>query len=210
MSVVPFANAPEPDAEPAAHSDAADVQQEMIALKAKLEEAAGDCGRLQTSIASQQQLEQLLRQGRLHLQEMRSRLEQVTGDRGRLETELNDSKTAHQRAIGDLQTLQTQLGDLRGQLLHAAAERDRLTTQIAEQEAAHKRYVDDRTDDRVNFERLLAEAASNQREMMEELNEQRQQLDSLREAAMRAQSLAREIMRAHENLQNLTSADPTK
>jgi chromosome segregation ATPase len=198
MSVVPFANGPEPGAESTAPCDAADPQQQMLALKATLEAAAADCARLQNGLVSQQQLEQLLRQGRTHLQEMRSRLEQSTADRGRLEAEFNDAKSARQREVGDLQA---QLGNVREELQQAAAERDRLARQLAEQEAAHKRYVDDRTDERVKFERLLAEATSNQRQMAEELGEHRQQIDTLREAAMRAQSLAREIMRAHEKLQ---------
>jgi chromosome segregation ATPase len=207
MSVVPFANGPESDAEPAAPSDAADPQQQVLALKAMLEAAVGDCTRLQNSLVSQQQLEQLLRQGRTHLQEMRSRLEQATADRGRLEAEVNeanDARNARQREVGDLQT---QLGNVREELQQAAAERDRLARQLAEQEAAHQRYVEDRTEDRIKFERLLAEATSNQRQMVEELGEQQQQLDTLREAAMRAQSLAREIMRAHEKLQ-LKAVDP--
>ncbi|MSO56881.1 MAG: hypothetical protein EXQ55_08180 [Acidobacteria bacterium] len=202
MSVVSFVNAPEPGSEPAAPSDTSDLQQEMLALTAKLEGAVADCARLQNSLVSQQQLEQLLRQGRTHLHEMRSRLEHVTADRGRLEAEFNESRNAQQREVGELQN---QLDNLREQLQQAAGERDRLARQLAEQEAAHQRDVEERTDDRIKFKRLLAEATSNQRQMAEELNEQRQQIDTLRETAMRAQSLAREIMRAHESLQSKTN-----
>jgi DNA repair exonuclease SbcCD ATPase subunit len=205
MSVVPFAPASNSDvdlaSEPAdsAQQEAGDLRQWVLALQKNLEEAAGECARLQSAIASQQQLEQLLRQGRAHLQDLRSQLQQITGDRDRLETELRDQKTAHRREVEQLQTQQGEQMDIvREQLRKTSGERDRLARDLAEREAAHQQYAEERADERSTFERLLAEATANQRDMVQELDEQRQEVHTLREAAMRAQSLAREIMRAHE------------
>jgi chromosome segregation ATPase len=226
---------PETSTDPKAQAETADARQQMLALKKKLEEAASDFGRLQNSLASQQQLEQLLRQGRIHLQDLRSRLQQMTAERDRIETDFSDHKTAHQREVDRLQTkidettrqafLQQTLAEqrerdmlsneqerlhqvdaLEKQLQKATVERDRLSSQLQEREAAHQVFAEERADERSTFERLLAEATANQREMVEELDEQRQQIDTLREAAVRAQSLARQIMRAHEEI----TADKSK
>ena len=104
-------------------TDADQVQQQVSALKKKLEDAANEVGSLQRSITSQQQLEQLLRQGRAHLQDLRNRLQEVSGDRDRLVTELNARKTAHQREVEELEQ---QLGQSHEQLQKMTAERDRL------------------------------------------------------------------------------------
>jgi chromosome segregation ATPase len=216
-------------AEPTAASGAIDTQQQLLALKQKLEEAVGECEHLQGSLTSQQQLEQLLLQGRTHLQDLRTRLQHMTAERDRLQIELSDRQTAHQHEVervqiqlGEMtnaaflqrmlaeqrdrdtrakqQDQQQQIDALDEQLQNTVAERDSLTAQLEQHEAAHRRFADERADERFTFERLLAEATSNQRDMVQELDEKRQQLETLREAAMRAQSLAREIMRAHEKI----------
>ena len=195
MSVVPFSAAPGPDAPSPAHADAAETGQRMLEIKRQLEEAAAQIEILQRGLATQAELEQLLKQGRTHLQDLRGRLQQTTAERDRVQAELADTKRAHKTEIDQLTR---QMDDVRQELQSAAAERDRVTAQLAEEDAAHKRFAEERADERSTFKRLLDEASSNQRDMMQELNEQRQQLDTLREAAMRAQSFAREIMRAHE------------
>jgi len=211
--------------------DAGDAGQLVLVLKRKLEEAASDLGRVQTNLATQQQLEHLLKQGRTHLQEMRSRLQDVTAERDRLNTEFGDHKIAHER---DVERLQAQIDEttrqaflqrtqaeqrerdllakdqdqhdrldgLERQLQKTTVERDRLTAQLQDQEAAYKQFADERADERATFERVIAEATANQREMVQELDEKRQQIETLREAAMRAQSLARQIMRAHEAIES--------
>lgn len=240
MSTLPFA-APRPDAEswpaepadparaeatahaePCAQAEPADVRQQVLGLKKKLEEAATDFGHLQSSLVSHQQLEQLLRQGRTHLQEMRTRLVQMTAERDRLTAELSEQKSAHQSELDRLhnqieeatreallqQTLAEQrerdmaseIDVLTEQLQKTTAERNRVGVQLEDREAAYKQFADERSEERFTFERLLAEATSNQREMVQERDEQRQQIETLREAAMRAQALARQIMRAHEGL----------
>jgi chromosome segregation ATPase len=217
------------NAEPVATSGAIDTQQQLFALKHKLEEAVGECEQLQSSLTSQQQLEQLLLQGRTHLQDLRARLQHTTAERDRLQIELSDRQTAHQHEV---ERLQIQLGEMTNaaflqrmlaeqrerdtrakqqdqqqqidaldeQLQNTVAERDSLTVQLEQHEASHRQFADERADERFTFERLLAQATSNQRDMVQELDEKRQQLETLREAAMRAQSLAREIMRAHEKI----------
>ena len=203
MSVVPFNASPGSDATPPAQTDATDARQRMLVVKQKLDEAASEIEAVQTSLASQQDLEQLLKQGRIHLQDLRNRLQQTVTERDELQAQLAESAKAHQRAI---EQIERQIDDLREALQGATADRNRLAAQLAEQEASHTRFAEERSDERSTFKRLLDEASSNQREMMEELDEQRQQLDSLREAAMRAQNFAREIMRAHES----AAALPTK
>jgi hypothetical protein len=236
MSTLPFAAARQTDAEswPSESADApraetkaeatiqtqpADVRQQVLGLKKKLEEAASEFGHLQTNLASQQQLEQLLRQGRTHLQDLRTRLQQVTAERDRLDAELTEHKAAHRIELDRLQNQieetarqherdiaskeqehQFQVEALEEHLNKTTAERNRLTVQLEDREASYKQFADERSEERFTFERLLAEATANQREMVRELDEQRQQIETLREAAMRAQSLAREIMRAHEGL----------
>lgn len=197
MSVVPFTASPE-DAETTAPTltEAADARQRMLAVKRKLDEALSEIDSVQTNLASQHDLEQLLKQGRTHLQDLRNRLQQTAGERDRLQAELAESARTHQRAV---EQIERQMDDVRAELQSATAERNRLALQLAEQEASHARFAEERSDERTTFKRLLDEASSNQREMMEELEGQREQLDSLREAAMRAQNFAREIMRAHES-----------
>lgn len=111
MTVLPFAPAAPSDvepspaeparreslAEPAAQPQAADVRQQVLDLKRKLEEAANESGRLLSSVTSQQQLEQLLAQGRALLQELRSRLQQITAERDRLVTQLAEREVAHKQ-----------------------------------------------------------------------------------------------------------------
>jgi chromosome segregation ATPase len=195
MSVVPFNTSPASDGEGSAQPEAPDPRQRMLGVKRKLEEASGEIEALQSSLASQQELEKLLKQGRAHLQDLRNRLQQTAADRDRLQAELADSATAHQR---DVEQLVQQVDGLRAELQGATAERNRLASQLDEQEAAHKQFAGQYADERSTFTRLLDEAASIQRELTEEVQEQRRQIHTLRESAMRAQSFARDIIRAHE------------
>jgi chromosome segregation ATPase len=190
--------------EPAPQGEAADARQQVSVLKRKLEEAAAEAGRMQASLASQQQLEHLLKQGRTHLQDMRLRLEQVSAERDRLQTELSDHAVARQREVAELQA---QIDDIRKQLHNVSTERDGLATQLEEREAAHERSEEERAGEHATFERLLAEAKSSQTQMLQEIGEHRQQVDSLRGAANRAQSFAREIIRAHEGAPPPDSTD---
>ena len=102
MSVVPFNTSPASDAEASGQPEAPDARQRMLGVKRKLEEASGEIEALQSSLASQQELEKLLKQGRAYLQDLRSRLQQTATDRDRLQAELADSVTAHQRDVEQL------------------------------------------------------------------------------------------------------------
>jgi chromosome segregation ATPase len=195
MSVVPFTTSPATETSVAAHT-AADARERMLGVKRQLDEALSEIESIQSTLASQHDLEQLLKQGKTHLQDLRSRLQQTVGERDRLQAELVESGKAHQRAV---EQIERQMDDLRAVLQGVTAERNRVAAQLAEQQASHARFAEERTDERNTFKRLLDEASSNQREMMVELNEQREQLETLREAAMRAQNFAREIMRTHDS-----------
>ena len=185
MSVVPFATQPGSDDAAPAHTDAADARQRMLAVKRTLDEASAAVESLQSALAAQHELEQLLKQGRAHLQDLRARLQRTEEDRDRLHTELAESRRTHQRDVDELQQ------------------------HLEQQSAAHRQLAQERETERGTFTGLLNEAASREREMMEEREQLRQQIDALREAGMRAQSLASEIMRVHEATA-LPSPGPTE
>jgi chromosome segregation ATPase len=181
MSVVPFATSSGSDPA-AATTDAADARQQMLAVKRTLDEASAAVESLQGALAAQHELEQLLKQGRAHLQDLRARLQHAENERERFRadlvesrTALDESRTAHQ---GDIEQLQRQLD---------------------EQAAAHTQYAEERTNERSTFTRLLNEAEAKEREMIQERDAQRQQIEALRDAGLRAQALAREIIQAHEH-----------
>jgi chromosome segregation ATPase len=212
MSVVPFNTSPASDGEASGQPEAPDARQRMLGVKRKLEEASGEIEALQSSLASQKELEKLLKQGRDYLQDLRNRLQQTAADRDglqaerdRLQAELADSATAHQR---DVEQLVRQMDGLREELQGATADRNRLASQLDVQEAAHKQFAGQYADERSTFTRLLDEAASIQRELTEEVQEQRRQIHTLRESAMRAQSFARDIIRAHEAAPPLPDQKP--
>jgi chromosome segregation ATPase len=144
----------------------------------------------------QQELEQLLRLGRAHLQDLRARLQLTATEGDRLQAEIADSASAHQRAVD---ALQGQMDDLRTQFQDAAAERNRMAAQLGEQDAAHQQFAQERADERSTFKRLMDEALCSHREMTEQLEEQRRQIEILHAAAVRAQSLAREIVGVHDS-----------
>jgi chromosome segregation ATPase len=159
MSVVPFTASPESAAEQGSQNHATDARHQMDALKRKLEEAVAGIEGLQRSLGAQEQLEQLLKQGRTHLQDLRSRLQQataqlqqVTAERDRLQAESTESKKAHQIEVDHLQR---QTDDLRAELKGVTAERNRLAAHVEEREAAHKQFAEERTDERTTFKRLL-------------------------------------------------------
>ena len=174
MSVVPFASSPDSEDAGPAPTDAADARQRMLAVKRTLEDASAAVESLQSTLAAQHELEQLLKQGRTHLQDLRARLQRTEEERDRFRNELSDSQRTHQRDV------------------------DQLRQQLDEQAAVHRQFAEERENERTTFTRLLNDAGAKEREMVEERDQQRQYIEALREAGMRAQSLAREIMRAHE------------
>jgi fumarate hydratase class II len=184
MSVVPFATSPGSEEAGPAQTDAADARQRMLTVKRTLEEASAAVESLQSTLAAQHELEQLLKQGRTHLQDLRARLQRAEEERDRFHAELAEARRTHQRDV------------------------DQLQQQLDEQAAAHRQFAEERENERSTFTRLLNEGESKEREMMQERDQQRQQLDALREAGMRAQSLAREIVRTHESAAAVPPAPP--
>ena len=163
---------------PLEENTAAEAGHQLVGLKKTLEEATQQIGSLQTLLATQQHLEQLLKQGRAHLHEMRSRLQQATSERDELQSRVDGLQVETQQAT---------------------AERERLAVTLREHEERQQRMAQERAEERKAFERMLEESAAHKRDMAAEIDEQRQVIQSLREAAGRAQSLAREIVRAHED-----------
>lgn len=89
--------------EAAAQAAPAAARQQLSALNEELEEATNKFERLQGALAIQQHLEELLREGRTRLQDLRSRLQEMTAERDVLQTALNDHATAHRLEIEGLQ-----------------------------------------------------------------------------------------------------------
>ena len=174
MSVVRFATSPGSEETGPAPVDAGDARQQMLSVKRTLEEASAAVESLQGALAAQHELEQLLKQGRSHLQDLRARLQRTEEERDRLHGELGESRRMYQHDV------------------------DQLQQQLDEQAAALRQSAEERATERDTFTRLLNEAGEKERGLMEERERQRQHIEALRDAGMRAQSLAREIMRAHE------------
>jgi hypothetical protein len=180
-----------PDIAPATDVTKPDVGQQLIDLQAQLEHAAVKCANLQQGLATQQQLEQLLRQGRTHLHDLRARLQQTTAERNQLATELNERKTAYLRELdrletqlqeataqgllqrtraeqldGDLQSKEQerrqQVDGLRNEIQQMTAERDRLGTDLAEREATQKELAARLAEREGAYKQLTAEREEEQ------------------------------------------------
>ena len=95
MSVVPFSASPGSEPPPS-QVEASEARQRMLDIKRQLEEAVAQIESLQSALATQGELEQLLKQGRVHLQDLRNRVQQVSAERDKLQEELADAKRSHQ------------------------------------------------------------------------------------------------------------------
>ena len=110
MSVVPFNQLPGAGAEPSETAEPANVRQP--------ERNAN--------------LEELLKQGRAHLLDLRSRLQQATMERERLQTALAESRDTHER---DLDQLRRRLDHVSQELGQSETERERLTALLDTRDA---------------------------------------------------------------------------
>ena len=176
MSVVPFATSSGSDPA-AAPTDAADARQQMLAVKRTLDEASAAVESLQGALAAQHELEQLLKQGRTHLQDLRARLQHAEEERERF-------VPSSSRAAPRISATSSNCS--------GSSTNRRPPTRSSQRSAP-------RATQRSTFTRLLNEAESKEREMIQERDALRQQIEALRDAGMRAQSLAREIIQAHEH-----------
>ncbi len=125
--------------------------------------------RLQQALAKQSQLEQLLRAGRTHLQDLRTKVKDAEAERERLSTLLGELETAHQEA-------RQHPNDLRAQLDETISQRDLLLTRVGELETRHQQQlVDGQTV-------LLKEQEAQQRlnDLQGQLQETTAQRDQLR------------------------------
>jgi PAS domain S-box-containing protein len=119
---------------------------ELKQLEARLEESEADRDRLERALSRLPQLEQLLKQGRVHLQDLRTKLEEANTERDHLSAKLGEREAANeqlwteqaelQNALSDRQ--QRELFDLQAQLQEAIAARDRLAASLNERAAAYE------------------------------------------------------------------------
>jgi hypothetical protein len=147
----------------------------------------------QRALAEREQLEQLLKAGRKHLQLQRAQLAEAAAERQRLETLLQENQSAHQRAIDEqaelqraltvqhqldlqsaAQAAQQSVDGLRTQVTEAAAERQRLETLLRESERAHQRAIDEQ----VELQRALT--VRHQLDLQTASDAAQQQLDEVR------------------------------
>lgn len=164
-----------PDTMPATDLTKAEVGQQLVDLQKQLERAAINCATVQQGLATQQQLEQLLRQGRTHLHDLRTRLQQTTAERNQLATELNERKTAYLRELDRLET-QLQEATAQGLLQRTVAEQLENELQLKEQERKEqvdglRNEIQQMTAERDRFATDLAERETTQKELAARLAE---------------------------------------
>jgi chromosome segregation ATPase len=130
------------------------VSTELKDLEARLEASEADRGRLEQALSRLPQLEQLLKQGRLHLQDLRAKLDEANSERDRLSARLGEREAANeqlwteqaelQQALSDQQ--QRELFDLQAQLQETIVARDKLVAALNERAAAYDRLRQESAD----------------------------------------------------------------
>jgi hypothetical protein len=157
------------------------------------------------------QLEQLLKQGRVHLQDLRARLEQATKERDQLIALLKERDAAHEKLWAEQAELQRadaerharELANLRAELSEALVARDAAITRRDELDSQLK----DAAAIRAELDETIA-ARDRLEDQLREADEQRVSLEKahavavhdveqLRADADRAAALAREIFEIH-------------
>src|SRR5688572_1424872 len=118
MSVVPFSASSEPDSGASAQTDAIEARERMETVRQALADVSGEIDLIQKTLASQQELEQLLKQGRAHLQDLRGRLQLAVAERDKVQAEFAECTKANQTAID---ALERELDDSRAELRSAVA-----------------------------------------------------------------------------------------
>jgi chromosome segregation ATPase len=153
------------------------VSVEVKELQAKLDEAEADRDRLERALSRLPQLEQLLKQGKTHLQDLRTRLEEATSERNRLEAQLNEREAANEqlwgeqaeleRALADRQ--QRELDELQGRLLDANATRDAVAARLHAREIEHDQLIEASRQELSVLQRKLDEAISEKDQLVTQL-----------------------------------------
>jgi chromosome segregation ATPase len=158
------------------------------------------------------QLEQLLKQGRVHLQDLRSRLEQATKERDQLAAELKARDASHEQLWADQAELQRadaerharELAGLRAELSEAIVARDAAYARRDELElklkdaAALRAELDETIAARDRLEDQLREADEQRVSLEKTLATALNEVEQLRADADRAAALAREIFEIHQ------------
>ncbi len=157
------------------------------------------------------QLEQLLKQGKVLLQDLRARLEEATKERDQLAATLHDRDASHEKLWAEQADLQ------RAESERHAHELAELRTQLGEAVAARDAAIGSRDDLESQVKALegirsqLDEAIAGRKHLVEELRESEAQRGSLEKAlatavdefeqlrtdADRAAAIAREIFETH-------------
>ena len=158
------------------------------------------------------QLEQLLKQGRVHLQDLRARLDQATKERDQLVAELKDRDASHEQLWAEQAELQRadaerharELAGLRAELSEAIVARDAAITKRDELESQMKDAASARTEldetiaARDGLEHQLREADEQRVSLEKALAAAINDVEQLRADADRAAALAREIFEIHQ------------
>jgi chromosome segregation ATPase len=157
------------------------------------------------------QLEQLLKQGRTLLQDLRDRLERATNERDELAATLKERDAAHEKLWAEQAEIHRtdgerharELDDVRRQLDAAMAAREAAVTQRTELESQVKELhgVRSQLEEAVAAERRLAdqlrEAEEHRTSLERALAVAIDDVEQLRTDADRAAALAREIFETH-------------
>ena len=138
---------------------------ELKELQAKLNELETDRDRLERALSRLPQLEQLLTQGKTHLQDLRLRLEEATSERNRLEALLTERETTNQqlwdeqteleRAHADRQ--QRELDELHARLQDANATRDAVASRLHAREIEYDKLVTEHAKLRSRLDEVISE-----------------------------------------------------
>jgi len=141
------------------------VSGKLKELEAKLEEAEADRDRLERALSRLPQLEQLLKQGRTHLQDLRTRLDEATAERNRLAAQLGQREVANeelwteqadlQQALTEKQ--QSELDELRTRLQDANATRDAVAARLHARETEHEHLLAEQQELRCRLDEAVSE-----------------------------------------------------
>ena len=157
------------------------------------------------------QLEQLLKRGKVLLQDLRSRLEEATRERDQLAATLTERDASHEklwaeqadlqradseRHARELAELRTQLGETVAARDAAVATRDDLQSQVHALEGIRSQ-LDEAVAGRTNLSEQLRESEAQRGSLEKALATAVDEFEQLRTDAERAAALARELFETH-------------
>lgn len=123
-----------------------DVSGSLQELEARLQKSEAERIRLERALPQLPQLEQLLKQGRTHMQALRVKLEQTSKERDQLAARVSEREAAPEHLRNDqaqlqssLESRQRELEEVRAQLQKLNAERDQVGARLAARETDYSR-----------------------------------------------------------------------